>query len=153
MLAAIRDFFRTHVLDEAGRGDPAGTEHALRLATAALLVEMTRADHAISAAERAAVEEAVRRVFGLTAEETGELVRLAEQEASEATSLYPFTSLINRHLSHDQKDRVVELLWEVAYADGGLDSHEEHLVRKVAGLIHVPHQAFIRAKLRAQERR
>ncbi len=144
MINAIRQFFETHILEETQ--EEATTEHGLRLATAALLIEMSRADFDAKAEDKAAVITVVGRVFELTEQETHELVFLAEEEARQATSLYQFTSLINRAFSPDQKAHVVELLWEVAYADGQLHKYEEHLVRKIADLIHVPHRTFIRAK-------
>ena len=76
----------------------------------------------------------------------------ARRETDKATSLYPFTGLINQHFSPEQKAQVVEALWRVAYADGTLDKYEEHLVRKVAELIHVSHSTFIRTKLKAKQR-
>jgi len=66
-------------------------------------------------------------------------------------SLYQFTGLINQHFTPEQKVRVVEMLWQVAYADGHLDPYEEALVRKIADLIHVPHRQFIQAKHRVAE--
>lgn len=132
---------------DEGRGD---TEHALRLATAALLVEMTRADFHVESEERTAVHNALRRVFGLSAEETAELVELAEQDASGASSLFQFTHLIDTHFSPKRKAYVVEMLWRVAFADGVMDKYEEYLVRKVADLLHVSHQDFLQTKHRVQ---
>jgi uncharacterized tellurite resistance protein B-like protein len=79
-----------------------------------------------------------------------ELIALAEQEAAEATSLYQFTHLIDKGFSHEQKARVVELLWQVAFADGHLEAREEAVVRRVADLIHVPHKTYVAAKIRAR---
>ena len=93
----------------------------------------------------------MRARFGLSADEADTLVRLAEEESSQATDYYQFTSLINRHFSAEQKEQVIEHLWEVAYADGRLDAHEEYLVRKVADLVHVPHATYVAAKLRARD--
>ena len=146
MLNTIRDFFETRILADTDATEEASIEHGHRLATAALLVEMTRADFNATEKERQAVLRTMQRVYELEDHETRELVALAEQEANEATSLYPFTSLINRHFSAPQKVHVIELLWEIAYVSGKLDKYEEHLVRKVADLLHVPHSAFIRAK-------
>ncbi|HFD80971.1 MAG TPA: TerB family tellurite resistance protein [Gammaproteobacteria bacterium] len=150
MLASIRTFFRQRIGD-AGRESAAHDPHALQLATAALLFEMLQADGEEHAAERSALRAALRERFSLSEEETGEVERLARQEAADAVSLYPFTSLINRHFSPEEKIRVVEMLWQVAYADGQLDRYEEALVRKIAELIHVPHRHFIRARHRVQE--
>lgn len=149
MLKAIQEFFKAKIgADEGAVHD----EHALQLATAALLFEMTRADFSVDTQERAAVEAALKHCFSLTPEETGRLVALAEQEAQDSVSLHQFTGLINRHFSQPDKIRVIEMLWEVAYADGHLDRYEEALVRKIAELIYVPHRDFIQAKHRVQAR-
>jgi len=148
MLTAIREFFDAHI----GTSTPGrDARHAIELATAALLVEVGRLDAEIDAAERAAMLRAVREKFGLSAQEAETLIGLAEAEAREATDYYQFTSLINRHFSQEQRQRVIELMWQVAYADAELSAHEQHVVRKIAGLLYVPHNAYIAAKLRARD--
>jgi uncharacterized tellurite resistance protein B-like protein len=127
-------------------------EHALRLAAAALMFEIVRADASVEESERTVMRAALQSSFGLSTEETGELVRLAETESKGAASLYEFTSLVDAGLDASQKKRIVELLWLVTFADGRKDAHEEHLVRRIAGLLHVPHPDFIDAKQRARER-
>ena len=74
---------------------------------------------------------------------------LAEAERTASTDYFQFTSLINGAYSPEQKIRLIELLWRIAYANESLHRYEEHLVRKVADLLHVPHSAFIAAKHRA----
>ena len=152
MLGAIQRFFEANIEKpaHARSGSAAEHEHAYQLATAALLIEMTQADRSVQPVERDAVSAAIRRAFDLSPAETDELVRLAELEAKEATSLYEFTSLINAHFKPEEKHRIVEHLWHVAFADGAIDKYEEHLVRQVAELIHVPHREFIQAKLRVK---
>ncbi len=125
-------------------------EQALRLAAAALLVEVARADYDVDPGELETVEDAVREAFGLDAESAEALVAMARAEAEDAVSLHQFTSEINRRFDPAAKRRLVELLWRVAFADGRLDRYEEHLIRRVADLLHLPHRDFIRAKLRAQ---
>jgi uncharacterized tellurite resistance protein B-like protein len=149
MLQAIKTFFQQHIDAEVHR--PETSEHGLHLATAALLMEMTRADFTRRPEELELVASLVQREFGLSGEETRELAELAEAEAREAVSLYQFTGLINEHFSPQEKVRVVEMLWQVAYADRVLDKYEESLVRKVAELLYVSHRDFIRAKHRVQE--
>jgi len=149
MLRAIQQFFETRISDADPETGQARSEHGYQLATAALLFEVIRADHEIKGVERRTLSDAVRRAFDLDAQETEELVRLAELEAEQSTSLYEFTRLINDHFSADEKRHVVELLWQVALADEDVDKYEEYLIRKVADLIHVPHSAFIQAKRRA----
>lgn len=148
MLKAIRDFFDQHI------GQPqaqSGDAHRLQLATAALLVEVVRGDGAITAQEREAMLAAIVAKFALTAGEAAALVDLAEQETRLANDYYQFTSLINRSFSAPQKLRLIELMWQVAYADAALSSHEQHVLRKVAELLHVPHGDYIAAKMRARD--
>ena len=152
MLDTIKRFFDVNLTAAAESSNPAEQEHAYQLATAALLIEVTRADHEVKGIERNAVARALERAFELDEKETEELLALGEQRADHATSLYEFTRLINRHFDAEQKEHFVELLWHVALADGEVDKYEEHLVRKVAELIHVPHLSYIRAKHQAVDR-
>ena len=126
-------------------------EHDLELAAATLLVEMSRADDAVLAEEREAVVAAIREAFSLDRDEAEALHRRAADRAAEAVSLYEFTKLLNERLDDAGKEQVVELLWRVAVADGDIDRYEEHLVRRLADLLHVPHARFIRTKHRAIE--
>lgn len=146
MLKAIRDFVEGRIVEPAQKGAPG---HALRLATAALLVEMSRQDDTVDEQEREVIATALRERFGLSSAEVDELYALAEQEVSEAIDYYQFTSLIKEHFDLEQKERVVELLWQVAIADGQIDRYEEHMVRRIAELLYLPHSAFIRAKHKA----
>jgi uncharacterized tellurite resistance protein B-like protein len=149
MLKGISQFFQEHIRPDEGR-DGQATEQRLQLATAALLIEMTRADFTVTDAERAAVDRLLQGHFGLDAAATRQLVELAEMEVKTSASLFQFTHLIDKHFTLEQKIELIELLWRVAYADLAKDMHEEHLVRKVADLLHVPHSAFIRARERAE---
>lgn len=149
MLRAIQDFFANKI-DPGHRSVEAGDEHRLRVATGALLIEMTRMDSETTEDERQTTLHALQTKFDLTPQETRDLVDLAEAEASDAIDYHQFTSLIKESFSPEQKEKVIEYLWLVAVADGNLDKHEEYLVRKIAGLIGVPHKAFIAAKQRAR---
>lgn len=146
---ALRQFFDRNIRDAVAGG--AAREHELRVATAALLVEITRMDGEVTEPERVKVDAIVRQRFDLSPAQARELIRLAEQEAHEATDYYQFTSLINTRFTPEQKERMIEFLWQAAYADGALDRYEEHLVRKIADLIHVPHRVWIATKFRARE--
>ncbi len=150
MLAAIQRFFTSRI--DPGHRDVRETDqHRLQVATGALLVEMMRTDVECTEGERAVVLGALRDKFDLTEEETHELMELAEAEADDAIDHYQFTSLIKSGFSQEQKRRVVEYLWAVAYADANVDKHEEYLVRKIANLIGVSHKEFIEAKLRVRD--
>jgi uncharacterized tellurite resistance protein B-like protein len=150
MFKTIQQFFETQIQPAAGAPDTS-TKHSLELATAALLIELTRADFKVEEVESRAVEDAIAHVFDLSAEETEEITRLAKEEASKSLSIYEFTRLIDRSLPIEKKIHIVELLWRVAFSDSELEQHEEYLIRKIAKLLHVHHEDFIDAKIRARE--
>jgi uncharacterized tellurite resistance protein B-like protein len=145
MLDRIKQFFDNTIMQASPQAGELA-EHELRLATAALLIEMTRADFGVNHEEMQAVCDALQRTFELTTQETDELVALAEEEVRQSASLFEFTHLVDKAFDLEQKIHVVELLWRVAYSDSHLCKHEEHLVRKLADLLHVPHRDFLRTK-------
>jgi uncharacterized tellurite resistance protein B-like protein len=154
MLRSIQRFYNEFIQP---RPEPDGitnrevTDRALRLATAALLIEVTRADRAVSEAEMAVVDEVLRDTFDLTEAEAQELIALGEAQAAEAVSLYEFTYLIDKGFDAAHKREIVALLWRVVFADARMEAHEEALVRRVAELIHVPHKDFIDTKIEARK--
>jgi uncharacterized tellurite resistance protein B-like protein len=149
MIDRVRKFFETRVHAAISGGKPADAQHSRRLATAALLVEISRADDEITEVERAAILRSVQRAFNLNSHDTQELVKLAEREVEESVSLYQFTKLVDNGFNRQQKKEIVELMWKVSFADGELDKYEEHLVRKIADLLHVSHGDYIHAKHKA----
>ncbi len=148
MLTAIRDFFDRHIGAETPEQDD---RHAIQLATAALLVEVARIDSESTEAERAAVTHAIRDKFGLEATEADQLIALAEAEVKQASGYFQFTSLVNRRFTAEQKLKVIELMCRIAYVDSALSAHENHLMRRIGDLLHIPHGDFIAAKMRAQQ--
>jgi uncharacterized tellurite resistance protein B-like protein len=152
MLKSLMQFLDTLVAPAGGAGAArADDEHRLRLATAVLLVEVMRADTSFHAGEREAVHAALVEKFDLAADEAARLVELATAEAREATDLFAFTSRLDSSFAMDQKVRMVELMWTVAYADGHLADHERHVLWRVADLLHVPQGAYVLARQRARD--
>lgn len=149
MLTTLKDLFDTFTSPAAAKS-PAEREHALQLATAVLLVEVMRADPTIKAAEKFTVLETLREKFSLGDDELARLLELAESTAQASYDYHRFTSRMNEHFSQEQKIHVVENMWRVAYSDAHLDAHENHLISKIAGLLHVTHGEYIAAKMRAK---
>jgi len=145
MIRRIQKFFTDQIQSRVHEGQQSD-EQALRLATAALLIEVTRADFHVEQSERRAVLSAVQDLFGLSRQETDDLVVMAEEEVDGSVSLFQFTQLVDKEFSQQQKAAVIEMMWRVAFADLNKDHHEEYLVRKVADLLHVPHSTFIRTR-------
>lgn len=148
MISTIKKYFAEKF---SSPDDSKPSEHQLHLAAAALLFEVSRSDHSIDDAERDKITSLVESVLDLSKQETQEILELAEQEAHESTSLHSFTSLINEHWDVEQKLRLAESLWQVAFADDRLDDHEVHLMRKIQRLLYLPHKPFIAARMRAKK--
>ena len=151
MLQSIRRFFDERMAAPAARGQE-DRERALRLAASALLFEVVRADAEVKPEERTVMRTAIQSAFSISEAEALELMTLAEDESRAAASLFEFTRLIDEGFAAEEKKRLVELLWMVSFADAVKHADEEHMVRKIAGLLHVPHPDFIDAKRRARSR-
>ena len=124
----------------------------LQLAVAALLVEAARMDDNFGAEERTAIERLLAAHFDLTPEALHTLIGAAERKMSASMQYFPFTHAITTRLSTEQRVGIIEMLWEVAYADGNLDPQEDALLRQIAGLIHVPDRERGEARKRALEK-
>ena len=148
MLASIKDFFINR-LDSNLETGPEKRETRIKIATAALMFEIGLSDSHIQEEERLQIEQAMRKTFNLNEEETRELIMIAENEIDNAVSLYEFTRLLNERLSRGERNRIIEMLWQVACADNVLDKYEEYYIRKIADLLYITHADYIRAKHRA----
>jgi len=131
------------------RYEPEPDEHALPRAAAVLLLELAVADAGADDAEREVIERAILEHFGLEHAEVRELIAEAGRRQRESHSLHEFTHQLRTSLAPEARGELVEWLWRVGFADGRLDRHEEHLVRRLADLLGVPHQEFMRRKHRA----
>ena len=148
MLRKLAAFFDGAFAD--GAADPAAREHALRVATALLLIEVAKADYAEDLAEDEAMLRSLRQFFALDDEAAALLLEEARSTADLAVELQQFTRRLHEQLSVAEKQRVVEMLWQVALADSRLDKHEDHLVRRIAELLYVSHSDLIRIRNRVR---
>ena len=144
MLKAIKELVEKTFAEREQEEEDAS--HALRLATAALLVEMARADFEERLLEHDTMRSLLRDHFSLGEEESTALLEKAGKQADSAVSLHEFTQVLHRHLSDTEKLQVIEMLWRVALADANLDRHEDHLVRKVGDLLYISRSEMMRLK-------
>ena len=144
MLDAIHSFFQQVLSAPEQRDNQTLT---LELASAALLCEVMRADYDSSEAERAALKQMLMTRYRLNEQDVSQLMALAEAEVDDAVDHYQFVSLIKQHYGYDQRLELVNLMWQLAWADGSLDPLEEHRIRRLADLLYVSHSDFIRSKL------
>jgi len=147
MLNKLNEFFSILITPSNGAPQP---EHTLQLATAVLMIEVMRADAESSEAEQATVMRILKQRFQLSDSEVQQLSALGQQTAQQAHDLHQFTSLLNRELGREERGRIVEYMWQVAYADRHISAHENHLMRRMTDLLHISQADYIAAKLRAK---
>jgi len=150
MLNTLKDLFDSFTAPAAERSRE-DTDHAVRLAAAVLLVEVARAEPTSTPAEGRTILGALQKRFSFAPDELARLVELAEAEAKDLYDYHRFTSVLNERFSQPEKMALVEAMWQVAYADEHLDAHENHLISKIAGLLHVTHGKYIAAKMHAKQ--
>ena len=143
-------------LSEVSDGDkhPIHFEHNdYRLAAAALLVHAAAIDGDVSDAERGKLRALIKKEFELDEATTDELVAEATEAENESIDLYHFTSIINGSLNEEGRRRVVEMMWEIAYADGDVDEFERNLIWRAADLLGISSRDRIELGHRVASRR
>lgn len=150
MLQQIRKLF-----EQIGSGEDVEVrgEKDVRMISAALLAEVATVDHNLDERERAALYKLLQEHYRLDDATTEELVARALAQRDHATSLYEFTQTVNNQFDERNKYLLVRQMWQVALADGVIEAFEEHLIRRVADLIYLPHGLFTRARAEAREMR
>lgn len=123
---------------------------AVQRACCRLMLEVARLDPAGVERKREAVARAMREQFGTQVEELASMIADAARPENRLTSYYRPVALINSRCGAAEKARLIERLWRIAMADGGIDMYEEHLVRKLADLLYVAHADFILARRRVE---
>jgi len=131
---------------------PVLSEHELNLAIAALLVEVATINQDFDEKEWEQLQALMISECKLSQEDALAIAEEAEKASANSASLYDFTQRINQHCDYKQKIVLVEGLWKIAYADGELDKYEEHIIRRIADLIHVSHRDFIQAKIQVRDK-
>lgn len=144
MLKAVLELFKQ---------TPASNQNPLtvELATAALLSEIIRADRHADERELVAYKALLRQHFSLSDEAIEALADEGRSKAEDAVDLVQFTQVINQRCDQTQKRAILTGLWEVAYADKEIAPIEEHIIRRIADLLHLPHSQFIQSKLKVTE--
>ncbi len=134
------------------QGELSGGRDELQLAVAALLMEAAAVGDHLSEAERSVVRRLLERRFGLSEAAAGALALAGERRAQRSTQLFGFARTVNERCSPERRRELIEMLWEVAYADGGLDPLEDAMLRTVGGLIDVSDHERGEARLRVLRR-
>ena len=127
-------------------------EHGSIKACIALMLETSMADDLLDESEIKTLKATLINDFKLEETEIDELIEISKKNVDDSTSLYDFTRDINDNFEAEERIKLIESMWKIAYADGNIDKFEEHIIRKVSNLIYVSHSDFIKAKISAKEK-
>jgi uncharacterized tellurite resistance protein B-like protein len=145
MLRALK-----RILDPVQPDAPAHERRHLQVAVAVLLHEARRSDYAEGDAESDIAVRALAEIFGVDPRESAALLEEGRARAAQLSSFYAPLSVIKRDFSLEQRILLVEHLWRISFADGQLNLYEDHYVRKIAHLLHVPNTQSMLARNRAR---
>ena len=146
MLSKINAFFQSL----GNTDDQHENELSLEIACSVLLWEVMLADGQLETAEQKKLNDIISTQFQLTPDEVSEIINHSLALCENATDFYQFTSKINEKYSLEQRVKMLELLWQGAYAAGEIASIEEDIIRKIADLLHLRHSEYIQTKLNIQ---
>ena len=146
MFKTIKDLFSANVVNDKP------DQHQLKVAAATLMFELIRSDGDIDPNELSSLNQILEKEFGLNESERSLLTEQAQQSAEQSISLQGFTREICNQWGHEQRIKLLEYLWILAFADNHIDTHERHLIRKVAGLLYLNDKEIIIAKENAKHK-
>jgi uncharacterized tellurite resistance protein B-like protein len=150
MIDLVKKFFGKSSQDDSSN-QRIQTTHDIRIATCALLLEMSNIDGEFSELERENIISILKRDFDLSDEYAAALLEVSKEELKGSIDLWQFTNLINQNYSLEEKIWLIETVWDIVYTDGKLDKHEDYLVHKLAELLHLTHKQLIEAKLKVKK--
>jgi uncharacterized tellurite resistance protein B-like protein len=152
MIDLVKKFFHKNAKASA-KNEKEDVSHDIRIATCALLLEMSSIDGEFDESERNDIISTLKNDYELTDEHAEALLEASDEQLENSTDLWRFARLINQNYSIEEKERVIEMIWSVAYADGNINKHEDYLVHKLAKLLRLTHKQLIDAKLKIKKAR
>jgi uncharacterized tellurite resistance protein B-like protein len=151
MIDRVKQFFGRRT-PHSRRGKQGEDFCDARIAACALFLEMSAVDGEFGDEERELILSALQGQYGVPKEDAVALMEHANHQREGSIDLWQFTNRINENYTMEEKLRVIEIVWEIAYADGLLDKHEDYLVHKLADLLRLTHRQLIEAKLAVKNR-
>ena len=127
-------------------------EKELQIATCALLLEMAHTDDEFSPDEEKQIEDLMRSHFDISQDTFNEIKELSDNQRAESIDLWHFAKIIKDSYSVAEKEKVIEMIWTVVYADNNLDNHEDYLVHQLAQILNLEHKQLIDAKVKVLKR-
>ena len=151
MLNKLFDYFEKKVTPSGSSEMIEPPEQTLILAATALMIEVARSDENKANVELEVISEILVSKLGVDPIEGQLIIDAAHEKSEEAHDLFQFTELINQNFSKDEKQDLIYFMWKVAFSDGNIDKYEDHIIRRISGLINLSHSDFIRLKLKARD--
>ena len=147
MFTKLTDFFQTLSQTAPERNSD---KISLEIACTVLLCEVMRADGNLAEEEHQELIQLITSQFNLSISDAQNIITQSIKLSENATDFYQFTTKVNEHYTIEERMKIVELLWQLAYADGELASIEKHIIRKIADLLHLRHSEYIQTKPKPQ---
>ena len=147
MIDLVKNFFGRHIRNSS-TDQEVEKPHDIRMAICALFLEMANIDGEFSESEQKNIILTLEKDYHLPEEYADALIEASNEELKGSIDLWKFTNLINQNYSGEEKIRIIEMVWKIAYADGTLDKHEDYLVHKLSKLLRLTHKQLIDAKLK-----
>lgn len=132
MLGKIKTFFNKEIAKQDSKGHE---ERELRIAAAALLIEAATMDGEVDPVEMDRIATLIETHFDISKTEVSEIVSEGEARVEDAVDIYSFLKVIIERFDHDERIELIEMLWDVAYADGALHDHEANLIRRTSSML------------------
>lgn len=126
-------------------------DHRIRVATAALLLEIANADRNFTEREQQVIVDVLKDRFSITQEEVEAILKESSRELQKRHDLYAFSNLINKNFDRQEKQEIIEMVWRVIYADRHLSGYEDHLVHKFSRILLLDHYQLIEAKMKVKK--
>ena len=130
---------------DAGNADNYNKQ--LQIATAAIFIEMAKADGDFSDEEREHIVKSLKNRFELEEEYVNDLIELSNAKLKDSVSIYEFSGIINECFTFEDKFELLKNLWRLIYTDKTLDRYEDHLIKLIGGMLQMEHTQIINSKL------
>ena len=140
----FKNLFKTKEIEEESK------DSSIQKSICSLMIEVAYADNQLDDSELKVMANSLSKL-DIEKEEIQEIVDATLAKSKESISFYEHTRILNDQLDYDQKKEVLNSVWAIAFADGEMDKHEEHLIRRIADLLYLNHKDFINAKLNQKE--
>jgi uncharacterized tellurite resistance protein B-like protein len=131
---------------------PQNSMSDLETATCVLFLELAYADFNVAPEEEELILKSMESLFSLSGDALQELIKIAQEKRNQRADIWLFTNLIKNNFKHEDKIKILEMLWALVYADGYMDKYEEALMRKITALLGLAHGEMVEAKLKAKNK-